>query len=195
VSRGQGTQLYKITDDQWGRLVEALGGWPEEGGASAEHALEKALASQAQDAQDEAEARALGQGYVSSPERRKAIEDHAMKAAEAYFTERGYEMRDTSANNPYDFVARKDGEILYVEVKGTAGAGKKVILTRGEVEHVREHPGQAALFIRHDIEVQVGEEGQVASGGEHRVIWPWDVDEGTLSPTQYDYVVPEDTGA
>lgn len=117
-----------------------------------------------------------------------------MKAAEAYFTERGYEMRDTSANNPYDFVAHKDNEILYVEVKGTTGAGGRVILTRGEVDHVREHPGRCALFILHDIDVKDGEDGPVATGEDRRVIWRWDVDDGALSPTQYDYLVPEHPG-
>lgn len=152
--------------------------------------FQRSLTIAAEDRQEEAEARRSGQGFTSSPERRQAVEDLAMEAAEAHFAGIGYVIEDTHATKPYDLVGRKSSETLYIEVKGTSTAGEQVFLTRNEVEHARQHPDRSALFILHGVEVADHEDGPVASGGSRRLLWPWHVDEGELVPLQFQYKVP-----
>jgi len=182
VANAQGNKLYKITLTQWQDLVAAMGGWPGD-----DLAVQQAVVEAAQEATERAAARARGQGFSSNPERNKAIEMHAMEAATVYFEDKGYTVTDTSAHKPYDLVARKEEELLYVEVKGTTGGGEQVNVTRGEVEHARSHQDQMALFILHNIEVKDGEDGPVASGGRRRVLWPWYVDAGELVPISFTF--------
>ncbi len=185
VVNARWTKLYKVTPDQWDRVVEALGGWPDD------EDVMQAVASAGQDAEEELHARATGQGYVSSPERRKAIEMRAMTAAEDFFNEEGYAVRDTSANRPYDLVCTKGGELLYVEVKGTTTDGEKVILTKNEVEHARAHKEQMVLFILHGIQVDDGDDGPMASGGTQRLIWKWSPSDQSLVPLSFQCTVSE----
>src|SRR5262249_1602762 len=74
--------------------------------------------------------------------------------------------------------------------KGTQTKGGTIILTPGEVEFARSHPGEMALFILHSIQVSEGEGGFVLSDGECRLILPWDVDRGSLKVVSYQYDVP-----
>ena len=59
------------------------------------------------------------QGIGLSSDDRKRVERRAMELVEKWLKEAGYGVTDTSANHPYDFEARKNDEILIVEVKGT----------------------------------------------------------------------------
>jgi hypothetical protein len=115
---------------------------------------------------------------------------HAMNVAKEHFLELGYEVEDTSANKPYDLVATKGEETLYVEVKGTTTPGAQVFLTKNEVKHAREHPKQMVLFIVYDIAVAEVDGNPVASGGSERFLWPWLVDDGVLTALQFAYEVP-----
>lgn len=56
------------------------------------------------------------------PERRKKIEDEAVKLVVRHFKKLGYEINDCQKDNlGYDLVARKGDESLCIEVKGRAG--------------------------------------------------------------------------
>lgn len=53
----------------------------------------------------------------------------------------GYSISDTSKNNPYDFLAQKNGEAIKVEVKGTTSSNvDSVTMTHNESQfaHSRE---------------------------------------------------------
>jgi hypothetical protein len=190
VSRGQGTKLYKVTAAQWDRLVDALGGWPDDDGLLGSQAAQRSLTAVAADGLEENVAHGSGQGFSSSPERRKAIEDHAMKAAADHFASAGFRIEDTHANRPYDLVGRRDGRTLYIEVKGTTTAGEKVFLTRNEVEHARRHAADMALYVLHDIEVEGDWDSVAVSGGVPRILQPWDVEAGSLGALQFEYMLP-----
>ncbi len=132
-------------------------------------------------------AKARGQGFVSSPERRKAVERHAMAAAKAYLEGLGFAVEDTSLVKPYDLWARKGADELFVEVKGTTTAGEEIVITFNEVEHARRHKTKSILFILAEVEIHNGADGPVAGGGKQLVVWPWDVDAGRLVPISYYY--------
>lgn len=129
-----------------------------------------------------------GQGYVSDVEERKALEEAAMDAAEQYFKSEGFSV--VRKGKPYDLLCTRGGELLHVEVKGTKSTGDKVFLTAGEVEFAREYKQSMALFVLHSIDVVRSATDLRAEGGESLLILPWDVDEGVLRPTEYEYRLP-----
>ena len=110
-----------------------------------------------------------------------------MDAAKAYFKSSRFVVEDHSKNHPYDLHCRRGKQVLYVEVKGTQTHAEKIILTNGEVEFARRHKGQMALFIFHSINVfEVRGDFQLKEGVQ-RLIRPWDVDQGRLSPLAFMY--------
>ena len=114
-----------------------------------------------------------------------------MDAARCHFESQGYKCEDCSKTCPYDLRCRRDGELLYVEVKGTQTDGLEVILTCGEVRFLRDHKGHMALFVLHSIRVDERPNEFDLSGGVHHLIQPWDVDIGTLTPLSFMYGLPD----
>lgn len=123
-------------------------------------------------------------GYEPDSSKRKLIEQRAMKAAKKLLRAEGFTgIRDTHAGHCYDFICRKGSALIYVEVKGTATSGEKVILTRNEVEHAnRKKP---ALVIVHSIDVR----GGTAKGGECRLFKNWTPRRKDLTALYYSYAV------
>lgn len=148
--------------------------------------LQAELARAAEDVQ------AKAQGFSSSPERNKAVEEYAMREAKAYYEKRGYTVEDTSKDKPYDLRCErhKDRETIFVEVKGTITNGKSVILTRNEVDHAQDKKHLCALFIVCNVEVSTNENSTYAHGGKVRVIFPWMPTATDLSVISYSYRVP-----
>jgi hypothetical protein len=129
-----------------------------------------------------------GQGYSTSAAERAALERASMKDATEFFESRGYSVEDKSANSPYDLLCTQNNERLYVEVKGTTTNGSSIHLTRGEVEHAREHEESAVLFVLRHLTITENEDGSpVAVDGERKLQWPWYPREDKLNPTQYKY--------
>lgn len=149
-------------------------------------AVEASVAALATDALEETEARRGDQGFVSSAERRRVIERRAMDVVEAWLRSwEGWTYEDTSAREPFDFLATRGAQRRFIEVKGTTGAGDQVIITSNEHRHAVDHAADSVLVVVHAIEVH-GEPGQmVATGGERRVFAPWRVEEGTLEPIAF----------
>ena len=186
VSRAQGNKLYKVSVDHWHAVLGMAGGWPgdrvfaDSAVAAAEDAYEKVAGG--------------GQGFGGTAEFRKVVEMHAMSAARQHYERLGGVCTDTSANKPYDFVVKLDGETLYVEVKGTTSAGDSVFLTRNEVAHARGHAGRCHLFVMHGIQVRKVADELQASGGEVRLLAPWSPEDQTLEPLTYRHDLPSDIG-
>ena len=67
------------------------------------------------------------QGIGLSSDDRKRVELRAMELVGKWLKESGYSVTDTSANRSYDFEARKNDEILIVEVKGTTSDNPEAI--------------------------------------------------------------------
>ncbi|MFJ8963636.1 MrcB family domain-containing protein [Lentzea sp. NPDC102401] len=135
-----------------------------------------------------------GQGLRLDASERIAIERRAVAVATRYLVEQGYSVKDVGATKSYDLDARRAGERLYVEVKGTTTAwtaSSEVILTRNEVDlHRREHPNTMLLIVSR-IALDRSVAPPVASGGVLRVIHPWQVEEPNLTPMSYRYLVGE----
>lgn len=133
------------------------------------------------------ERRKGGQGFGLTPSERRAVEEHAMKVAEAHLTGRGYSCEVTSAWAPYDIVASNNNEEIIVEVKGTTSSGTHVILTANEVEiHKHRYPDNA-LYIVHSIELtrETSTNAPIASGGVLVMSKPWDISKCEMKSLAY----------
>lgn len=134
-----------------------------------------------------------GQGFGLSQTERKQVELRAMRVARELYESNGWKVVDTSGSHPYDLLATLEGLQRFIEVKGTVGEGNSIILTHGEVKHVRQHRRDSALVVVSRIVLTDSEGGCVASGGEIRIqADPWVIDELRLEPTEYRYAIAQD---
>lgn len=125
-----------------------------------------------------------GQGFAGTPAERRAVERRAMTRATAYFKKKYPDVKDVSSHESFDLLCTGSGADLRVEVKGTTGLGDAVFLTRREVEVAKKY--RAALYVLHSVKLLRSK----ASGGEERVLLPWNVAKGKLRPTAYSYTLP-----
>jgi hypothetical protein len=74
-----------------------------------------------------------------------------------------------------------------VEVKGTRGKGKAILLTEGEVANARNANGYTVdLFILSDVRVEIFPDGTVTtSGGNTRTIEDWKPSDEHLTAPHY----------
>lgn len=123
-----------------------------------------------------------GQGFNAHPEDRKRIEGVAMTQAVDYFSKQGYTVQDVHERRPYDLRCTKQREEFFVEVKGTTGSGKKILLTAGEVKFAKKHLGRMALFVTHSINLANEHD---LDNGTRIVLLPWEIDDRRLIPSTY----------
>ncbi|WP_431963258.1 MrcB family domain-containing protein [Nocardia sp. bgisy134] len=152
--------------------------------ADADHAVEEAAGNARHRPKS-------GQGYRLNTAEKLVIEKHAVAVVREHFEDSGYKVRDTGATKPYDLLATKEGETVYVEVKGTTSPGDEVILTRGEVEHHREHYPNNALAVLHSIHLDRNGLSPIASGGILAVTHEWKIEDDALTPISFRYEVPK----
>ncbi len=132
-----------------------------------------------------------GQGRGLTTEERLVVEAHAMTIAQRTLEQRGFTVKDTSKNHPYDYVARRGEVEAIVEVKGTTSNGVKVLLTANEVAAHRAHFPQNMLIVVYSIDLDREATKPVASGGKVYASYPWEIDDDILSPIAFSYDVLE----
>jgi hypothetical protein len=179
VARATGGTVFKISADQWQKLVALLGGWRSGKHSTSDAAVEAAVM-----------ARARSQGFQVDSAVRQALEEHAMKRAEAHFLKLYSSVK--RKGKPYDLFCTKNASVLYVEVKGTQTEGAEILLTPNEVEFAKKHRGNIALFLVYNIEVSKKNGEIVTSGGATHIDLNWVIDEARLSPLGYSYSLPEE---
>lgn len=131
-----------------------------------------------------------GQGFGLSQAERRAVELRAMQVARSLYEGAGWEVIDTSLSQPFDLLATKGESKRFIEVKGTIGEGFSVILTHGEVNHVRRNGKISVLVIVSGIILEQSDGKWQAHGGTvttHED--PWMLVEANLSATQYRYEI------
>ncbi|WP_280239645.1 MrcB family domain-containing protein [Nocardia abscessus] len=133
--------------------------------------------------------RRVGQGFRLNQAEKVAIELRAVELATKYFEADGYKVTYTGAKEPFDLLATRGEETVYVEVKGTTSLGEQVILTYNEVEHHRDVYPDNALVVVHSISLDRSASPVVAAGGTISVNRPWKIDESDLRPISYQYNV------
>jgi hypothetical protein len=138
---------------------------------------------------DQIRSRDARQGFLISPKARRAIEERAVQLARQHYLTSGYAVK--VVGKPYDLLCEHEsGRILYVEVKGTQGIGRDVLLTPNEVTFARDHKDQMALFVVSGIVVDYSDpEVATVSGGSQAIYEPWDIDSGELEPLGYSLTI------
>ncbi len=123
-----------------------------------------------------------GQGFLSSKEERKAIEDRAMMVVTTLFEKRGFDVKDTHRGRPFDLKCRRGNRTLYVEVKGTQGDGSSIILTAREWKFAVANRESMALAVVSGISVS---EDSRATGGKVAIVRPFDPSNLESQPIAY----------
>ncbi|GAB2753585.1 protein NO VEIN domain-containing protein [Sinomonas soli] len=130
---------------------------------------------------------ARGQGLQMDAAVRKEIENAAQDRLMSVYRDEGWTVTDTRQNRPYDAVAVKGAEKIYLEAKGTQSQGNSVIVTRNEVDHARQHPGQCRMGVWSGMRLVNGEVDLEA--GEFGII-DFDPEDKDLRPRDFDWTVP-----
>jgi hypothetical protein len=126
-------------------------------------------------------------GFCADPILKKAIEMQAVRQAIAHYAASGYSVEDVGAHEAYDLRAIRGDEIRHVEVKGSQGHVKKVILTRNEVTHANEFD-RTDLVVVADIEWERGFDGSITTeNGVLSVHQDWRPSPESLKPLSYEY--------
>jgi ribosomal protein L37AE/L43A len=132
-----------------------------------------------------------GQGFGLSAEQRRAVELRAMSVVEDMYIAEGWAMKDTSATQPFDFLATRGNQKRYIEVKGTSGLGESVMLTHSEVDHAHKYPADTALVVVVGIVLTQAAGKWRGDGGRiSNRLDPWTPEPERLFATEYRYSVP-----
>jgi len=129
------------------------------------------------------------QGWQMDPIRRKQVENAAQDRLMAHYRAQGWTVLDVRYGNPYDAVATKNGQTRWLEAKGTETAGTTVVVSSGEVQWARAHPGECVLGILSDVVFLPNGDIDVASG-TFRLL-EWSPSDTALSPRSYDFRPPD----
>jgi hypothetical protein len=142
-----------------------------------------------EDANDIDAVAGTGQGRGLTPEQRKAVENWAMLEAERHLTADGWKLENTNMHEPFDYKAVKAGREIIVEVKGTTGSARSILLTANEVTTQELWCPNTALIVVHSIDLDRQASPPRASGGKILVRMDWRIDEEHLKVTAYEYLL------
>ena len=175
VGDAQGGTVFYVEEPLWSALLTRLGGWP---GDQTIINVEAAVRPRG--------AGRKGQGFARDAERKKIVEDHAVKVAQAYYEAAGWNVENVGDTESFDLLCRRKNEELHVEVKGTTGDGSSIFLTSNEVAHAQRQNPRTALFIVRQIVIRPD---GAASSDEWHEINPWVPDVARLVPKSFQYYV------
>ncbi len=132
-----------------------------------------------------------GQGRGLTPGQRKAVEDFAMARAIEHFQQHHDTVEDVHGREPFDLLCSNRGgrSALRVEVKGTTGDARTILVTAGEVSSARAH--RTALFIASEL-TWADAAGATLDPTDWRqdVIERWAPTDHDLNPTAYEWRNP-----
>lgn len=129
-----------------------------------------------------------GQGWQSDPVQRKHVEDAAQDRLMAHYVDRRWQVEDTRFGSSYDAVARRGDEVVYLEAKGTQTDGASVLVSSGEVNHARAHPGQCVMGVLSQINCDAS--GAIDPTSGVFKIMPFEPDADALLATAYRWALP-----
>ena len=140
-----------------------------------------------------------GRGFQVNADIKRAIDDHAMDDAKAYYKSKRWKVQDVHIGSEIDLVCRNGGDIRHVEVKGTTTDGREIIITRNERSHAEncakpERCQVVELYVLRRIKiVKAKNRTQVPTGGDPIICSPWILDAERLTPISYRYRLLSET--
>ena len=129
---------------------------------------------------------ARAQGYGLNHKERKAVEMRAMEVTKEYLLSKGYKVKDTSANKPYDFLARSGSDEIKVEVKGTTSdIFDSFLMTTNEVALHNDEKGMTALSLVSSIKLKDRGDNPSCEDGNLEFYDKWDISKWSLKPITF----------
>jgi hypothetical protein len=129
-------------------------------------------------------------GFRTNAKEIKAIEEHAVAAARAYYEDDGWSVKELG--KPFDLEVAKENQTLTVEVKGTTSDGLAIPLTAGEVSHHAQAFPDNALVVVRGIKLIRDQTAPRTSGGKLFELRSWEIDPSSLRVISYAYEVPSE---
>ncbi len=134
----------------------------------------------------------LGQGRQTDPRAREAVERYAMRRAQRHYERENWQVENVSQRESFDLYCKRDATTLRVEVKGTIGSARSIVVTGRELELAKQHYPNVALYVVHAIGLKRNAAGNFrAYAGEVRLIEPWDPDGGDREVVTVRWYLPE----
>lgn len=134
---------------------------------------------------------ATGQGRGLTASQRKAVEEFAMARAMEHFKVLYDTVEDVHGREPFDLLCSNLGarSALRVEVKGTTGDARTILVTSGEVNSARTH--RTALYIASELTWADKAAALLSpTGWRQDVIDRWAPTDHDLNPTAYEWRNP-----
>lgn len=128
-------------------------------------------------------------GFGLSALEKKAIENYSVKVACLYLSKIGFtEITDVGATESFDLIAKSQEKVIHVEVKGSTGSATQITLTKNEVLFQKiAYPENALLIVSNIVLDRVN--SLATSGGEVNFISPWQIEDSSLTPISFNYLV------
>ncbi|CAL9301517.1 protein NO VEIN domain-containing protein [Streptomyces sp. SudanB182_2057] len=127
-----------------------------------------------------------GYGRQRDAKRRQAVERYAMDLVLDHFRSLGYQVEDVGDHSPWDITARRNGNEIHIEVKGSTVTREAIDLTEGEVRHAEGVPTCLVVI----DEIQLGDDLR-CRGGRWRTWNDWVPVREELVATAYRHPLPE----
>lgn len=134
--------------------------------------------------------KSAGQGFGLSKAQKAAVEQYAVGWATRHYESQGWTVKDVGATHAYDLHGKRDGEELFIEVKGTTPSRRSVVLTANEVELHKSKFPRTALFVVCEVVLTGSMDLPASSGGRALEIKLWLPNDGDLLPMAYKYLLP-----
>lgn len=126
------------------------------------------------------------QGFGLPAAAKRAVELQAMILARQWFEDKGYNVEDRSADEPYDLEVSDGSIALKIEVKGTTSDfADAIMMTRNEVNLHKLEQGRTGLVIVSSISLSQTGSDYTASGGNIIVDIGWDIHDWELEPLAF----------
>ena len=120
--------------------------------------------------------RSGGQAFGLSGPERAAVEARGMALAAKWLRDHGYHVKDVSKSSSFDLLAKRDGQEIKIEVKGTTSANcDAIFMTRNEVNLHLSEQGRTGLLLVAGIKLHRNGEEIVARGGVCEAVMGWDI--------------------
>ncbi len=126
-------------------------------------------------------------GWGLDDSRRRTVSGQARARIQQVYEADGWDVVDTHHDRPHAAVAMRGEEQHFLFGKGIETAGRPVLFRVGEVDFIREHPGQCYLGELSDVEFNGT---QVVAGSGVLQVSLLDLDANEIEPVLYRYEVP-----
>jgi len=174
VAKARGGTIFRIKPEEFEEIIRLSGGWNPPQLEELE-AIENLWYRSS---------KVRGQGFGLNAAERRAVEVRAMYLAKAYLSDHWGIVKDVSATSSFDLLCRTEDRELRVEVKGTIGDARTVILTKNEVREA-ELSGYALFVVSQIILDRDAPGGPSAKGGLCWIFHPWDINMHNPEPLAY----------